>query len=202
MVSYCGEMKPLLRAAIKDEDRISGALLLNSSSLLVAEPSLYDFEYEEYRDSIKTACMLADWADEKSEEYLLEEYKTRPGELRSKLDRADWLLFSALELSKVLSLQNILKDIVSARVRLQYGIKEELLPLVRFEGIGRVRARVLYSNRIRTVKDVKDADLSSLSYLVGKQIAAKLKKQVGEEVAEIAPNKRKGQIRLWDFGDE
>jgi len=202
MISDTGEMKPLLRVSMKEEEKIQQLILENSESLFGTEPSLYDLEYEDFQNSIKTAAMLQDWAEEKTEEFLLEEYNTRPGELRAKLDRADWLVFSAQELCKVLHFQNLLKELIQARVRLQYGIKEELLALVRFEGIGRVRSRVLFNNRIRTVKDVKDADISSLSYLVGRQTAIKLKKQVGEEIKEIPPNKRKGQIRLGDYSEE
>ena len=46
------------------------------------------------------------------------------------------------------------QDLIQARVRLRYGIKEELLDLVRLEQIGRVRARQLFSNGIEKVSDI------------------------------------------------
>src|ERR1041385_7118657 len=40
-------------------------------------------------------------------------------------------------------------------MRLEHGIKEELLPLIRLRGVGRVRARVLYGSGLRTPKDLQ-----------------------------------------------
>ena len=40
-----------------------------------------------------------EWINEKDEEYLLEKYAIRPGETRVKLNIADWLLYTAEELT-------------------------------------------------------------------------------------------------------
>jgi helicase len=54
------------------------------------------------------------------------------------------------------------------RFRLNHGIKEELISLVRLKGIGRVRARKLFRNNIRDIGDIKKADVTVLAQLVGK----------------------------------
>jgi len=82
---------------------------------------------------------------------------------------------------------------------LRYGVKEELLPLVRLENIGRIRARILFRNRIRDVKDLKNADLSTLTQLLGEKVALSIKRQIGQEQLEVPENKRKGQISLRDW---
>ena len=79
------------------------------------------------------------------------------------------------------------------------GVKEELLPLVRIENIGRIRARILFRNKIRDIKDIKNADLSTLTRLLGEKVALSVKKQLGQEQIEIPENKRKGQISLRDW---
>ena len=56
------------------------------------------------------------------------------------------------------------------RVRLRYGIKEELMDLVRLSQIGRVRARLLYENGIRSVADIK-ADPARVRRILGKETA-------------------------------
>ena len=47
---------------------------------------------------------MQDWIDEKDEEYLLENYDVRPGELHAKLDIADWLFYASEELSRLMKL--------------------------------------------------------------------------------------------------
>ena len=86
------------------------------------------------------------------------------------------------------------------RFRLRYGAKEELLALLRLEGIGRVRARILFNNRIRDLADIKSAPLQTLKQLLGEKVALSLKKQVGEDVEKVPDSKRKGQVSLRKFG--
>jgi len=199
MVSHTLEMRPLLRVKAKETDKVQEFISLNHGYFLENEPSLYDPEYDEYFDSVKTAMMLNDWIDEKDEEYLLEEYNVRPGELRVKLDNSDWLMYSAEEMARILHFQKLIKDIRKARLRVQYGVKEELLPLLKLEQIGRMRARRLYNNKIKDVGDIKSTDLMKLIQILGEKTAMHVKKQVGEEVKEVPEGKRKGQISLRDY---
>src|SRR3989339_541295 len=165
-----------------------------SDFLLENEPSMYEPEYEDFLNSVKTALMFNQWISEQDEEFLLEEYNIRPGELRAKIDIADWLLYSTEELAKLLHFQSVLKEIVKLRLRLKYGVKEELLTLIRLENIGRVRARILFRNRIKDIQDLKNADLATLTQLLGEKTALGIKKQLGQEQLGIPENKRKGQI--------
>ena len=130
---------------------------------------------------------------------MLEEYNIRPGELRVKLELADWLLYATEEIIKIMHYQSLIKEIVKLRLRLKYGVKEELLPLVRLENIGRARARILFRNRLRDIKELKNADLATLTQILGEKIALSVKKQLGQEQAEVPENKRKGQISLRDW---
>lgn len=200
MVSHTLEIRPLLKVGIREYDKIQESMLEVSDFLLENEPSMYEPEYEDFLNSVKTASMLSQWTDEKDEEFLLEEYNTRPGELRAKLEIADWLLYAAEEICKIMHYQSLIKEIVKLRLRLKYGVKEELLPLVRLENIGRARARILHRNRLRDIKDIKNADLSTLTHLLGEKTALSVKKQLGQEQAEVPENKRKGQISLRDWG--
>jgi len=199
MISHTLEIRPLLRVGLKEQDNVQEQLLKFYDLLLEKEPSMYEEEYEEFLNSVKTAMMLQEWIDEKDEEFILENFNARPGELRTKLGIADWLLYASSEISRILHYQILNKDIVKLRLRLKHGVKEELLPLIRIEGIGRVRARKLHANRIKDIKDVKSADVVKLTQILGKQVALNVKKQVGQEVKEIPKGKRKGQISLEKF---
>ncbi|MBI3034942.1 hypothetical protein HYY71_01340 [Candidatus Woesearchaeota archaeon] len=199
MASHTLEIRPLLKVGIREYDKIQEAMLEMSDFLLENEPSMYEPEYEDFLNSVKTALMLRQWISEQDEEFLLEEYSIRPGELRAKLDIADWLLYAAEELSRIMHYQYLIKEIVKLRLRLKYGVKEELLPLVRLENIGRARARILFRNRLRDIKDIKNADLSTLTQLLGEKVALSVKKQLGQEQIGVPENRRKGQISLKDW---
>lgn len=199
MISHTLELRPLLKVGIKEYDKIQEKMLEVSNFLLENEPSMYEPEYEDFLNSVKTALMLNDWISEQEEEYLLEQYNIRPGELKAKMDIADWLLYSSEELCKMLHYQPLIKEIVKLRLRMKYGVKEELLPLIRLESIGRVRARILFRNRIRDIRDVRGADISTLTQLLGEKTALSVKRQVGQEQLEAPENKRKGQISLSDW---
>ena len=146
------------------------------------QPSMFESEYEDWLNALKTALMLNDWMEENDEEYLLEKYDVRPGELHNKIENADWLLYSCYEFARINQLQPLLKEISKARYRLKYGVKEELLTLLRLDGVGRVRARKMFKAGIKDLGDVKKASIEVLNTILGKQVAINVKKQVGEKI--------------------
>ncbi|MBI1970439.1 hypothetical protein HYS47_01705 [Candidatus Woesearchaeota archaeon] len=195
------EMRPLLKVRTKEWEAIQEALTRYHDLVLDPEPSLYDPEYEDYMNSVKTALLFLEWMEEKDEEFLLEAFDVRPGEVHAKLSMAAWLLYSMEEIAKLMRFHNQVKDITKTRIRLRYGVKEELLALLKLEGIGRMRARRLFNNSIKNLGDVKTADITALNTLVGKQIALKIKKQVGVDIdqePELLQQKR-GQMRLGEY---
>ncbi len=196
MICNTLEMEPLLKVKLKEYDEIQSEILKYD---FLEQPNMWDEGYEDWLNSVKTALFFNDWINEKDDEYLLEKYKIRPGETRAKLERADWLLYSTSELSRILRFQKILKDILKLRFRIKYGVKEELLPLLKLEGIGRVRARKLFNNGIKTIKDVKKVDVVKLIQIVGKKTALDIKKQVGQEIKEVPKSKRRGQLSLGKY---
>jgi helicase len=160
---------------------------------------MYDPEYDDYLASIKTAMFFKDWVNEKDEEYLLETYNVRPGEIRVKLDLADWLLYCIEELTRMLEHKELIKEVIKLRLRLKHGTKEELLTLLKLEGIGRVRARKMFNAGIKDIRDVKKAKYETIAQLLGEKIAASVKEQVGQKVKVIPKGKRKGQTSIEKF---
>ena len=204
LVSSTLEMRPQLKAKTKDDEAINEFLLKYENYFLEKEPSMFEPDYDEYLSYVKTAMFMNDWLEEKDEEYLLESYDIRPGEINNKLAVADWLLYSSEELARMLHFQELLKEVKKTRFRLKYGIKEELIPLVRLKNIGRVRARILFNNRIKDISDIKKADLSALKHLIGEKVALDIKSQVDEDPAmtKFKPGKRKGQFNLERYNEE
>jgi len=141
------------------------------------EGEMSEFMLYDPLKALSTAYMLNDWINEKSEQEIIEKYSTTPGALYTKLTNADWLIYAASELAKIMHIPNI--DLIMLRLRLKYGIKEELLDLVRLEQVGRVRARLMYNNGIKSVADLKKEGASRIvEKLFGKEIAEKIMSQV------------------------
>jgi helicase len=180
-VSNTLEMRPLLRVKQKEYDDIQGKYALLEPNLLEHEPSMFEPEYDDWLASVKTALMLEDWIDEKDEEWIMERYDSRPGETRAKIDNADWLLYSCNELARLMQYQPLLKEIMKVRLRLKYGVKEELLPLIRLEGIGRVRARKLHRAGIKDLGDIRKVSIEKLAEIIGVAVAKSIKQQVSAE---------------------
>tara|TARA_Y100000310_G_scaffold345504_1_gene465728 strand:+ start:4542 stop:6056 length:1515 start_codon:yes stop_codon:yes gene_type:complete len=199
LISHTLEMRPLLRIKAAERGKMEEELVAHYDYLLHPEPRLTDPSYGDFMNSIKTTLFLTSWIDEMTEPDLMEKYSVRPGEIKYKTDNADWLLYASAELAKLIDRQSIVKDLVRLRIRINYGVKEELLALLKLKGIGRKRARKLFDNSIKDLGDVKKSDIGALSQLVGGKIAVSVKKQLGQSVEEVSERKRIGQMSIGKF---
>ncbi len=172
------EMRPWLRIKTREYDDYQELLTKYQCYFLEPVPNMFDPDYDDFMNSFKTALFFLDWINEFSEEHLLERYSIRPGELHAKLNNADWLIFSLLELSKILQMKPLHLPLAKIRLRLKYGAKTELLPLLRIKNIGRARARKLYRNKIKNIRDLKKASTTTLSQVLGPKLAQNIKKQL------------------------
>lgn len=197
------EIRPLSKVRQAEYDSVDQLLVQHEDDLFVKPPGMYSYEYEDFLATVKTAAVLQAWISEEGEDVLLERFNVTPGELQMKRTNADWLLYSLVELAKLRKMHGLIADVERMRVRVSYGVKEDVLPLLRLKGIGRVRARTLFRNRIRTIADLKKAEFTSLAKLIGGKLAVSVKEQVGQKVkpADLAVKrkKRKGQVNLKDF---
>lgn len=199
------ELRPYLSVKSAELGIVEEKLTVEETALLHIAPSAYSEEFDTYLDTIKTTMLFEAWMEEESEEDLLERYSVRPGELHAKLANMDWIVYAATEIARLLNKREVRSDLQKLRTRLKHGAKEELLPLLKLRGIGRVRARTLFKNSIKDVAGLQHIDPTSLAQLVGKAVAISLKKQVGQDIdpkrIEVKPNKRKGQFSLQDWSD-
>jgi len=175
-LSHTLEMRPLLRVKAKEEAIYQEKAAIVQEEVLEEEPFDYD-DYVDYLASIKTASFFEAWCTEKNDDEIFTEFDIRPGEIRAKLDRVDWLIFSLQEMSKIL-LTGDRNDLAKLRMRLSYGVKEELLPLVKIKNVGRARARKLYRNGIKHAADLRRSDPTTLKQLIGEKTAQKILQQL------------------------
>ena len=123
-------------------------------------PSEFETErFEDWLSALKTAKLLEDWASELKEDRITERYGIGPGDLRGKVETAQWLLNAAERLAIELDLgPETVTAISAARQRVEHGVSEELLSLAGVGNVGRVRARRLYEAGIKTRDDLRNAD--------------------------------------------
>ena len=177
VINKCAEMEPVLSAKKKDYEDLEDAL---EKSGLVA-PDVWSYDYDDFMDEFKTSLMFLDWMDEHGEDRLLDRYGVTPGELYNKLLSAEWLLYSAAELALLLNKKDEANEFSKLRLRAKHGVREELLRLIKLRGIGRARARKLYSAGIKTYADVRKS-MPKVEELLGKKIAQSLMAQQEEDL--------------------
>ncbi|MFC7096644.1 DEAD/DEAH box helicase [Halobaculum marinum] len=73
-------------------------------------------DFEGWLESVKTARILTEWVDGASVEELVESYRIGPGDLESRIERAEWLLGAADALAEVLGVE--MPALASARAKL------------------------------------------------------------------------------------
>ncbi len=186
------EMRPLLRVKLKEYDDFQEEMSRYEQYFLTDEPSMFDPDYDEYFNSFKTSLMLNEWINEKDDDYLMNQYDIGPGITRMKIETANWLLYAAYEIARIQQKQDILKEIIKLKYRLRYGVKEELLPLLKLKQVGRVRARKLFRANLKKLSDLKKAKPELLAQIIGsKKLALDILDQVG---VKIETNNNKGQL--------
>jgi len=172
------EMEPLLNIRTGEFSELTEEIAKREDQFLEEIPREWDLEYDRFLRSVKTALMFEAWINEATEDFILNKFKVAPGEFYGRREIADWLIYSLHELALLLGYKELLKHIRKLRVRLEYGVKEELIPLVRLRNIGRRRARILWQANLRTLKDLREIPYESLSRIIGPTIAKSIKEQL------------------------
>jgi helicase len=180
LISKAEELKPSPNLSAKDTFLIEQKIYENEEFFFFQIPDELDDEYEEFLREAKLATIFSFWIEEMTEGEIMEKFKITPGELHSRIEILDWLLYSILEISKLVPFnEEIKKMLKKLRIRAYYGIKEELIPLVSLEGIGRVRARALFNEGIKTISDLKEASIEKIAKILkSKNLAEKIKSQI------------------------
>jgi len=120
-----------------------------------------DVRFEEWLSALKTAKLLEDWAREVDEDRITERYGVGPGDVRGKVDTAQWLLGAAERLAAELDLDCVVA-VREAKKRVEYGVREELLDLAGVRNVGRKRARRLHEAGIESRADLREADKATV----------------------------------------
>jgi len=183
MIAHMPDMFPKLRPYSNEIDELALFVDKHHDEFVVQVPDEWEerIDYEEFLGEAKLAMVMDAWIKEVTEDGIIEKFRVQPGDLYRLLSTARWLLYASHEIGALFSYKDLLKNLAELMDRVEKGVKAELLPLVRLEGIGRVRARILFNSGLRTIEDLKTAPIEKLTNLplIGPKLAKKIKEQVG-----------------------
>ncbi len=149
------------------------------------EPPLDEIDdYGTYLSEVKTARLLEEWISESSEREITEGFNVGMGDVHRYVRTAEWLVYSASEIARVIDATQHIPFFYNLRSRLKYGVQKELLDLVSLRGIGRIRGRMLYANDLKSQSDLYHAALEKIARVptVGTSLAKSIKRQLGVDV--------------------
>ncbi len=206
LITHTPDMGPVMRPYGQEIEKLAVKLEQHREEFFVPPPNEWDdhVEFETYLGELKTAMILNAWIEETTEEELLQKYNVQPGDLYRIIENGKWLLHAAEEIAQLEKDKEVMPLVHELDERVSKGIKKELLPIVRLEGIGRVRGRTLFNAGYKTTEDLKTADMDTLITLLGPALTKKVKSQLGgfvkkktwERLDKTEVGKQKG---LMDF---
>ena len=171
LISNCEEFFP--KFSLRNKDYESASLLIeNNSSELLEQISEYDCS--------RSLLALHAWITESSELSLSDNFGVESGDMHRMTETANWLSYCLREISKHVEGADLLEELGNLRKRIVYGIREELLELVRVKGIGRVRARILYKHGIKNLDDLGKIPVNKLAEIdkIGSTLADNIKSEL------------------------
>ncbi|HUT07096.1 MAG TPA: DEAD/DEAH box helicase [Nitrosopumilaceae archaeon] len=160
---------------LRNKDFEAASLMIENHSSELLEP------ISEY-DCSRSLIALQSWITESSETALSDSLGTESGDMHRMVENANWLIYCLREIAKHVERADLLEEFEDLRRRVVYGIREELLDLVKVKGIGRVRARALFKHKIKTLDDLakipvnKLAEIDKIGLTLADNIKSELKK--------------------------
>jgi len=183
MIAHTPDMYPKLRPYSNEIDELALFVDQHKDELMFEPPSELEdhIDFEEFLGEAKMAWVMHSWVEEITEDQMIERFRVQPGDLYRLISSAEWLLYASRELAGLLKQKDLAPRLNMLIERSAKGVKTELLPLVRLEGVGRARARILFNSGLKTVEDLKHAPVERLVRLplIGSRVAKRIKEQVG-----------------------
>lgn len=171
VITNCEEFFPKFSLRNKDYE-IASLMIENHNSELLESISEYDCS--------RSLIALQSWITESSETSLSDALGIESGDMHRMVETANWLTYCLREIAKHVERADLLEELENLRRRIVYGIREELLDLVKVKGIGRVRARILFKHQIKTIDDLSKISVNKLAEIdkIGLTLANNIKSEL------------------------
>ena len=161
--------------SLRNKDFETASIMIENHTSELLEP------ISEY-DCSRSLLALQSWITESSETTLSDNLGIESGDMHRMIENANWLIYCLREIAKHVERADLLEELENLRRRIVYGIREELLELVKVKGIGRKRARTLFKHHIKTLDDLtkipvnKLAEIDKIGLTLADNIKSELKK--------------------------
>ena len=171
LITGCEEFFPKFGLRERDYEPAS-AMIENCHRELITHIS-------EYQCS-RSLLALQSWITEASELSIADTLGIESGDMHRMTENANWLSYCLREIAKHTDRADLLEEFDDLQKRIVYGVKEELVGLVKVKGIGRVRARALFKHGIRGIDDLRKIPASRLAKIdkIGASIADNIKAEL------------------------
>jgi len=213
LISRTPDLAPRPRPRGSEMDKLGVMAESQRDEIMGYAPNQFEdpIAYDEFLSELKASLVLSDWISEFTEDQILETRKVEPGDLLRLVQGTEWLVFAAQELARLFGHKDLLANMEMLRVRVSKGVKPELVKLVGLEGVGRVRARMMYSAGLKSIDDIKERSLTELTSVptIGPSLAKRIKEQAGglikaeewEKAKSTKPAEVERQIMLTEYED-
>src|SRR5438132_2548552 len=213
LISRTPDLAPRPRPRGSELDKLGVMAESQSNEIMGYVPNQFEdpIAYDEFLSELKASLVLSDWISEFTEDQILETRKVETGDLLRLVQGTEWLVFAAQELARLFGHKDLLANMEMLRVRVSKGVKPELVKLVGLEGVGRVRARMMYSAGLKSIDDIKERSLTELTSIptIGPSLAKRIKEQAGglikaeewEKAKSTKPAEVEQQLMLTEYED-
>ncbi len=213
LISKTPDIAPRPRPRGNELDKLGILAAQHSDEFMGEVPNQFEdpIAYDEFLSELKASQVMTDWINESTEDQILEIRKVEPGDLLRLVQGTEWMVFAAQELGRLFGHKDLLAPMEMLKVRVSKGVKSELVKLVGLEGVGRVRARMMYGAGLKSIDDIKERSLTELMSIptIGPSLAKKIKEQAGglikaeewEKAKTAKPTDVQQQVMLTEYED-
>ncbi|MGM0771106.1 MAG: ATP-dependent DNA helicase [Halobacteriota archaeon] len=166
-----------------DYAKVNDFVMSNSDDFIEIPNQFKHIDYEWFLGEVKTAMLLDEWIREIPADEITQHFNVGEGDIHALADTAEWLMHATTKLAELLGVKYS-SHAHGLEKRIHYGASPELMQLVSIRGVGRVRARKLYEAGFVSLAELKKAEYSVLSKLVGPKVAANILSNIGVRVKE------------------
>ncbi|WP_445474595.1 ATP-dependent DNA helicase [Methanococcoides methylutens] len=164
-----------------DYVKINDFVMSHSDDFIEVPNQFKEIDYEWFLGEVKTAMLLDEWICEIPADDITQHFNVGEGDIHALADTAEWLMHATTKLAELIGVKYS-SYARGLEKRIHYGASPELMELVGIRGVGRVRARKLYKAGFVSLAELKKAEYSVLSKLVGPNVAANILSNIGVRV--------------------
>ena len=141
---------------------------------------LYTGQKFQEDDCFKSLLILHYWIDAMTFSDMSKNFDAEPGDIYYIQQNSMQLVYAFREIARYWKNQILVDELDIIRKRIRYGVPEKYLELVEIKNVGRVRAKILYHEKLIDRQSLRDISLDKLAVIdkIGMTIAKSIKSQI------------------------